>query len=886
MEYVIGTNLHDLVTARRPLRIAAACGIIRQAALGLQYAHDMKTIHRDIKPANLMLTKSESKDIIKILDFGLAKAQREVGDSGELTNSRSGMGTPQYMAPEQVISAAKVDIRADIYSLGCTFYFLLTGRAPFNGSQYEVYSAHQNQMPKPLHLIRPDVPMELSSVVARMLAKDPNDRFEMPKDLLDCLAPFMRMKDPPAKVVLAGSNQETDVHDFSRDSTVPPALTREQGNIGAFKNIVQPPKASSPLDEPAQGFRYSTKKAASPFSLAGLFKFSWFRVSAITCLALLGIVPFLLPKWSSRPPISSTARQTPPPAVNPEPAIIEPSEEDSQPEIEEDRETFKNSLGMEFVSIKPGTFEMGSPDSERGREEDEQLHQVTITDEFYLGIHEVTRGQYRRFTESQPNLDEAWKSPGFVQGDEHPVVNVNYEDALSFAQWLSQKEGHDYSLPTEAEWEYAYIQGFSANQMKVARGANHGFSKEANTEGKSQWDEYPFTAPVGSWRASRIGLYDMLGNVSEWCSDWYAEDDEAVSQKEELAAVMNPLGPEHGEERVHRGGSWRSSNTHCRPAARAHQSPTTRSDEIGMRLRLRKPIIKGTIEVRGLPQFAEVLIDGQESTPVDGEHTLPVGPHKVVVRLNGESLHNGMINVVADAPVRLHVNQVDATLPKRETKQIDNLPPPPEFENSIGMKMIYVGPGRLEQKTSNGSGRIIEFEAYYLSAFEVTREQYAKLKDVKEDNEDKRGESRNEPVTVTFNDAMVFTDLLSIRENRAYSLPTEIEWENACRGGSSKTTDYWYGNDSRILQQYANIDGTKDQDQFEWKAPVGSFPKNPWGFYDMHGNVWEWCRISRDIGVLRGGGWTSQAVDATTVSRKKIANKKTKEGIRLRCSVQ
>ncbi len=167
-----------------------ACHYVRQAALGLQYAHEQGMVHRDIKPHNLMLTP---KGQVKILDFGLARLASEQKGEGGLTRTGDFMGTPEYVAPEQATDARTADIRADIYSLGCTLYFLLTGRPPFQeGQAVQTILAHLRKEPTPLSQLRSDLPAELWPVAARMLAKDPAQRFQTPLEVAQALAPFCK----------------------------------------------------------------------------------------------------------------------------------------------------------------------------------------------------------------------------------------------------------------------------------------------------------------------------------------------------------------------------------------------------------------------------------------------------------------------------------------------------------------------------------------------------------------------------------------------------------------------------------------------------------------------------------------------------------------------
>ena len=195
MEYVDGLDLHELVKRCGPLPVADACELVRQAALGLQCAHEHGLVHRDIKPSNLMLNRQGQ---VKILDLGLARLQT-AGLAGETTAVGQMMGTPDYMAPEQASDSHAVDIRADIYSLGCTLYKLLTGNAPFGGPQYQSLlakmTAHRDRAPPSVRQFRDDVPEELLAVLDRMLAKSPEQRFATPAEVADALQPFSQGSD-------------------------------------------------------------------------------------------------------------------------------------------------------------------------------------------------------------------------------------------------------------------------------------------------------------------------------------------------------------------------------------------------------------------------------------------------------------------------------------------------------------------------------------------------------------------------------------------------------------------------------------------------------------------------------------------------------------------
>ena len=232
-----------------------------------------------------------------------------------------------------------------------------------------------------------------------------------------------------------------------------------------------------------------------------------------------------------------------------------------------------NSIGMKLVLIPKGKFMLGSPESEEDRDDDETQHEVTISKDYYLGVHEVTQAQYEKVTGANPS---------YFQGDEikgsssnHPVEQVSWEDAVEFCKKLSdlpeeKAAGRVYRLPTEAQWEYACRAG-----SKTA----YSFGESSKSLGDYAWfDVNSQTHPVGEKKANAWGLYDMHGNVLEWCSDWYGEYPKD--------AVSDPRGPKEGSRRVDRGGGWYYEAADCRSANRVGLDPSTHSIYFGFRVAL------------------------------------------------------------------------------------------------------------------------------------------------------------------------------------------------------------------------------------------------------------------------------------------------------------
>jgi formylglycine-generating enzyme len=316
-----------------------------------------------------------------------------------------------------------------------------------------------------------------------------------------------------------------------------------------------------------------------------------------------------------------------------------PAKTAAKPGEESDGALISNSIGMKLTLVPAGEFLMGWGESaesivkffqekygapflssERFQQGFPQ-HRVRITRPLYFGTYHVTVGQFRKFVddtgyrttielsaanatnifssdstanESGEKGKSCWKNPGFEQTDEHPVVWISWNDASAFCKWLSEKEGEQYRLPTEAEWEYACRAGnstrwvFGDNPEELGKFANIG---DISTSARFKWfgsankaeDGFPITSPVGQFKPNAFGLFDMHGNAWQWCLDWYKTDYYLESPTDD------PTGPGHGYRargyRVLRGGSWLSHPWECCTAYRSFQLPTERDCfQIGFRV--------------------------------------------------------------------------------------------------------------------------------------------------------------------------------------------------------------------------------------------------------------------------------------------------------------
>jgi sulfatase modifying factor 1 len=273
-----------------------------------------------------------------------------------------------------------------------------------------------------------------------------------------------------------------------------------------------------------------------------------------------------------------------------------------------------NSLGMQFVQLPAGEFEMGSPDSDDLSNPDEKpVHLERIAHPFWLGVHEVTIGQFRKFVDAtgyqtaaeksgeggfaydpriqrlEPDRQSSWRLTGFPQDDSHPVVNVNWNDVQAFCTWLNGEEKATYRLPTEAEWEYACRAGsttrwsYGSQQECLVGMANICDTSLQQAYPFAKWsmewnDGYAFTAPVGSFPANSYDLFDMQGNVFEWCADAWKGTDYADQP------VPDPSTPDISDMRIVRGGSYLSLIMFTRSADRVALKAVQRNAITGFRV--------------------------------------------------------------------------------------------------------------------------------------------------------------------------------------------------------------------------------------------------------------------------------------------------------------
>jgi eukaryotic-like serine/threonine-protein kinase len=568
MEYIDGADLTRVVRDNGPMAIPQACDAIRQAALGLEHAFQTGLVHRDIKPSNIIVPRTTGP--VKLVDLGLARVVDTVPeDAHRITQEGFVIGTPDFLAPEQARDPMSVDIRADIYALGGTLFYILTGRVPYeNGTATEKLLRHCTDPPPNLLDYRREAPAALQQLIHWCMAKKAEDRPQTPLQLAVALQPFCPPPSPSAGVFATGSGLYAGVPDRQMVPAVAPAY--QPVNYPVYSQppvaelVHEPADTPIPLPDPnpsSQVFKLPPQSNDSdPIRKRSEGKFPiglvLFLLSGLLVAFVVGLVAFLM-------------------LFRPEPGPPEP---------------FTNTANMKMVKLDGGKFRMGSPETETSRRPDEgPVRDVTIRGPFFMAATEVTIGQYFRVTGVYPAKSTRAKNP-----DQMPVEFITWEDANEFCRKLTEKEKDQpwmrkkwaYRLPTEAEWEYTCRGG---TETPFAFGDRVVFKNQAMYQltpsgrdpyevGDKPDEAIRFAQAVGKTEANKFGLYDMHGNVAEWCSDWYK------SEAYRDAARENPTGPNDGDRRVVRGGSFRDPASTARSAARDSQRPGEPSDRIGFRV--------------------------------------------------------------------------------------------------------------------------------------------------------------------------------------------------------------------------------------------------------------------------------------------------------------
>jgi formylglycine-generating enzyme required for sulfatase activity len=514
--------------------------------------------------------------VVKLVDFGIAKLR----ESGAHTQTGMVLGTPAYMSFEQAsgMRSDEPDARSDVYSLGVVVYEMLTGRTPFQSDTPVGYlRQHLQNDPPAFRAVKPTLAAAraVESAVMKALVKDRDQRYgsalEFAREFVSAAHPLPRAEAP----VTIPPTPNAPPPARRRAARKPASPIPLQATVQAKADIanqtpapappgktVLPPSAQPQGSKPVAAANRQPALAKPPHhplvkeSSSGV-KFVVLGLELLAVIAV-GIWYFSLsgpeppPNITSQPPRTTVPKEgggrTEAPLANLPPA---PRKAKVNPKD-----------GLMYVWIPPGTFQMGcSPGDTVCDDGEKPPHQVTITKGFWLGQTEVTVAAYRRFVRSTgahmpeaPDFNAGWNN------QKMPIVNVSWDDATAFCGWTGGR------LPTEAEWEYAARAGSTEARYspidEVAWYSNNSGNK---------------TQEVAQKHPNAWNLYDTLGNVWEWVNDWYGENYYPGSPD------RDPRGPDSGELRVLRGGSWDGVPRYVCVSGRGRYSPAVRNVVVGFR---------------------------------------------------------------------------------------------------------------------------------------------------------------------------------------------------------------------------------------------------------------------------------------------------------------
>jgi formylglycine-generating enzyme required for sulfatase activity/predicted Ser/Thr protein kinase len=562
MEYIEGHSLEDLLKQNKRFSLDEITQLFSQIGAALDYAHQKGIVHRDIKPANILVDQNQR---VSIVDFGIARTA-----SSTMTQTGMFMGTPRYMSPEQ-ISGKKVDNRSDIFSLGAILYELLTQCNPFEGESITtvIYKVMHAEL-RPLSDFNKQLPLGLDGVIKKALARDVDARYRTCRELLDDLKKYSLAKGKADTLKEGhGKIQETQLLDAPAMAVAPLPVKNRRPLFAVLVAMI------AVLGVIMGIILFGGRKNAEPAAGGG------FSTALPSVAGSAGPA-----KEKSADPLSKTDSKNmdvkteilPPPEIKKNRKTIAAQTTVEKPEAEPEQLTAsstRNAKGFKeqilfnrtiMVHIPAGDFTIGSP-SGQGNDDEYPAHKVFIND-FWLGKYEVTFEQYDFFCRETGHPQPA--DEGWGRGN-RPVINVSWDDAQAYCQWLTKKTGRNFRLPSEAEWE-------KTAREKYPWGRSEPTVDKVNMKGDG--DGFPFSAPVGSFPLgeSHYGVMDMAGNVWEWIADWYG------AQYFQKSARRNPLGPASGSNRVVRGGSWKNGPDLIRSANRSSEQPDRRLNVLGFRV--------------------------------------------------------------------------------------------------------------------------------------------------------------------------------------------------------------------------------------------------------------------------------------------------------------
>lgn len=557
MDYVAGQTLENLVSTAGPLSGDRVCRIAEQLCRALCKVHQLTgvnarpVVHGDLHPRNVMISED---DHVTLLDFGVSALHASPSPDNERQ-----VYTRSYASPEQQ-RGLDLTPQSDLYMLGCTIHFLLTGAAPALRGADQV-PRHDAFVP----------------LLQSLLNSSPHRRPPGAAEVASELKSISRQLLLSAGQTQEGGASDTDTLQHGR-------MPVEQEPISTTaRRIPQPTltpeehpgtqqRGTTTTDSPGQTTRTARKylQVTGAVTLAVTFmlcvEFGSTKSQNNAGSIEINITNEAFP--GPRPDFSDTDTSSKR-KVN----VREPRDRGSLIANDNPAPRSTTLMSLDFCRVPSGSFMMGSP--EDAGNFDEVLHRVKITHEFWIASTETTQGQWQEVMHTKP-----WEMyPELPSGANYPAYGMSWQDTQKFLRRLSHLDGIAYRLPTEAEWEYACVGGTDvpSGKVDVAPDGSRAWTLESSNQ---------TIHPVSSHAPNPLGLYDMQGNVQEWCSDWYSAAYYADSPP---ADPLGPDSPEENNARVVRGGSWNHAAWDARPSSRASFSQFDRSPEIGFRIVTTRP---------------------------------------------------------------------------------------------------------------------------------------------------------------------------------------------------------------------------------------------------------------------------------------------------------
>ncbi|MGD2183222.1 SUMF1/EgtB/PvdO family nonheme iron enzyme [Lusitaniella coriacea] len=595
MDFVPGKDLFKVVRSKGRLPEAEAIGCIQQIGDALVTSHHMGLVHRDIHPGNIILRR---KNHAVLIDFGLAK---EIVPS---TISSTGIGGNRGFAPYEQLVRGSREPNVDVYGLAATLYYVVTGQCPLDSYTRKI---DDSPLIAPQEIV-PHLSKRLNEAIVQGIALEAKDR---PQSMQD----WLRLLEAPREIV-------TPVETPSPPSPPPaPARTepKEKNPIPSETPKVVSPPNPAPAPKKAGSRKKTTPKpvslkpvgtvqrnAPSRNPMENVTRARFLRMlgtrGAVVVITVVGgslaRIIFSIQESEQDPtqeskidvrkpqidfnnlpklPNSASAFEFEAITVNNKGKIVNRQSHQAQSFTED----LGNEVKLEMVAILSGTFWMGSPETEEGRDDDESpQHEVKIAP-FFIGKYEITQEQWKAVA-ALPKIERDLEpDPSKFKGVKRPVEQVSWYDAEEFCKRLSKQTGREYRLPSEAEWEYACRAGtttpFHFGETITIDLANYDGNYIYANAPKGKYRQQ--TTEVGSFSPNTFGLYDMHGNVREWCADHWHDNYNGAPDNKTIWLSGNK-----SNTRLLRGGSWNDNPWYCRSANRGRYAPGYRYDVIGFRV--------------------------------------------------------------------------------------------------------------------------------------------------------------------------------------------------------------------------------------------------------------------------------------------------------------